>query len=455
MILAGRSNSFVRSVLVISRCSRYPADGCSSVPARGVASWISGTRVTSNAFLTSPGTRHESGGGKKDGDMTKKQSLEGNDERTVKDKDHVETEDRRVGRNGLARGEPNPLSEPDSSETGTRSHAVEDWNADGARGKQNWLEYQARLQAKVGLVAPEEGTRGPRGSDGGGGEASSRRARRKMAKGGAPTQRIPHAKGLEATRHTSKTHVTASISSKHDGYQSREGTRGSHSNHRVDVKDDSAAPVDFQHSGERHVSGHDSGRARARPPVPPDGGDNDSEVPTGESRQRSHFEQPGSAWKNLHVRANLMSLMKGLAGDYGVIEGLKERSIVKVRPTRPNLQPCSPCRKHLPWWKASADMKPAWPWSLAESAVHPHQLPSRVLRSSHRLVPPPPPQRTMSKVLPVFSSLVLDNPDLAFPGENFCHRLCHPLCRPEHAAPFRVSAFPGVRPCSASTHTHA
>lgn len=63
------------------------------------------------------------------------------------------------------------------------------------------------------------------------------------------------------------------------------------------------------------------------PPGPPS---NDRAHDPGLSTQGSHFEQAGSAWKNVHARGNLNSLVAGLAGDYGMQEMLKEHDVAEV-----------------------------------------------------------------------------------------------------------------------------
>lgn len=63
------------------------------------------------------------------------------------------------------------------------------------------------------------------------------------------------------------------------------------------------------------------------PPGPPR---NERAHDPGLSTQGSHFEQAGSAWKNVHARGNLNSLVAGLAGDYGVQEMLKEHDVAEV-----------------------------------------------------------------------------------------------------------------------------
>lgn len=45
----------------------------------------------------------------------------------------------------------------------------------------------------------------------------------------------------------------------------------------------------------------------------------------------SHFEQPGSAWQNVHAKGKLRLLLAGLVSDYGVKELLSDHHIVGVR----------------------------------------------------------------------------------------------------------------------------
>lgn len=44
----------------------------------------------------------------------------------------------------------------------------------------------------------------------------------------------------------------------------------------------------------------------------------------------AHFAEPGSAWTNVHARGNLISLLRGLANDYGVTCRLKDEYVSQV-----------------------------------------------------------------------------------------------------------------------------
>ncbi|CAM9514324.1 unnamed protein product, partial [Hapterophycus canaliculatus] len=81
------------------------------------------------------------------------------------------------------------------------------------------------------------------------------------------------------------------------------------------------------------------------------GGGGDGSTSGGES----HYQQPGSAWQNVHAKQKLGLLLKGLATDYGVQEILGQHHVAK---------------------------------------------------------------HTLSKLLPIFRDLVLNDPDTAFPGKS-------------------------------------
>lgn len=334
MALRGRGVGLARSALAISRCTRHPGDGCSSVVVTGRLRWIPGTHQCNSITTADDNTSHQDGSQRTDPSVAESNDLEGNNKSMFHEEGLAFGNGRRAAGNGLARGEPSappsvtPLTEESNSLQGIEAESLEN-----THGKQNWMNYQAGLQMRAGLRDLASG--GHVSSLNGGGtyrELNAKRHGRKLTRNGAPMQELPLSGGKviddEATEEVAN--VIKSVK-----MRTSPGCNGANVYPKRETHVDDVHPGVMDYSDGNSEDARDK-RWKTRMVIEESADDHESgsegiESGRVESASLSHFERAGSAWTNVHAKANLRALMKGLANDFGVTQGAKERNLSKVQ----------------------------------------------------------------------------------------------------------------------------
>lgn len=344
MMITRRNFLVSKLVLTVSRRSRLSRDNCRGVAITGRAVSTSSTITCGNVTLALRNLHQRSGDQHTDTHTENDYAMDRSRESPGKFQEEGQSNNLRAGRDGLARGEPRTHSPAHVSEVETPLHSRDD-STRGAQGSHNWMDYQAGLQMKAGLVPPEGGRRGPGGSTGRGNGSNGGRLVGSITRGRTKSQQtamsgkspIKDKDGGRRDTTIVKDEVDAFYASREMmDISSRSGESQSNScvvetiyNHREqDLPSITGEDRNHRNSVEARtwMEATDSR-------LPSHTNDETSVykiVDQAGQMGLSHSNSPGSAWQNVHVRSNLSSLMKGLANDYGVTEGAKERSVTKV-----------------------------------------------------------------------------------------------------------------------------